>query len=427
RANSTACDGSSVVVRLDELAEGGGFVTRSVSEDMYTGIRISALGYQIVYLDENLSAGLVPEDVPSQILQRQRWGRGSMQAFFLKENPLTIPGLTWRQRIAYMEGIFQWFNSPIRIVFLFLPIAVTFFDIVPFFGTLHEWIYYFLPFYLVQLSTLSWLNHRANAAFALEVYSVATCFPIAATVLQTLFRPFGKGFQVTPKGSSSTKVVFRWKLAAPLIGLSILTFFSLLWEGYHLLDPGDNFIKPATLEYFKLGLIWNGYNLIVLGLAILSLFDVPKPSIYSPLHRCYSIHLQVGDRCIEGTTNWISEIDAEVNLPREEAIDRLLPGDSVVLHISQDGLSLNTSIVTIQPCSNSITLQLKFEHLSSEQHRDLVELLFCTPGQWHRQMAPGELQMLGLLLRSLLQPRVLFSQSGKPGDCLNPVPMRSPG
>lgn len=412
-ANSASCYGSSFVVRRDVLAEAGGFVTRSVSEDMYTGIRITALGYQIAYLDENLSAGLVPEDVPSHILQRQRWGRGSLQAFFLKENPLTIPGLTWRQRIAYLEGIFQWLNSPIRIVFLLLPIVVTFFGIVPFSGTLHEWIYYFLPLYLVQISTLSWLNHRSSAALALEIYSVATCFPIAATVLKTLFRPFAKGFQVTPKGSSPTDVVFRWKLAAPLIALSVLTLFSFLWQGYYLLNPDTTFIKPTTLEYFKLGLLWNGYNLMVLGLAILSLFDIPKLSIYYPLQRCYPVKLQVGDRWIEGTTNWISEMNTEVTLNSEKESDSLLPGDSVVLQLPQEGLHLSARIATLQSCSHSIALQLRFEELSPEQHRGLVELLFCTPGQWRRQVAPGELQMLGLLLRSLTRPRVLLKQTRK--------------
>lgn len=411
-ANSALCYGSSFVVRRDVLAEAGGFVTRSVSEDLYTGIRIAALGYQIVYLDENLSAGLVPEDMPSQILQRQRWSRGSIQAFFMKENPLTIPGLTWRQRIAYMEGIFQWFNSPIRIVFMILPISVIFFGIVPFTSTLREWIYYFLPLYVAQVATLSWLNHRASAAFAQEIYAVATCFPIAATVLQTLFRPFARGFQVTPKGASPTDVVFQWKLAAPLMGLSILTILSFLWQSYHLLHPNETFFKPETLEFFKLGLVWSGYNLVVLGLVIRSLFDIPKLSIYYPLQRCYPIKLHVGDRLIEGRTNWMSEVKTEISLSVEEELTSLLPGDSVVLHIPQEALILNSRIVTIEPRSNSVTMQLAFEPLSPEQYRTLVELLFCTPGQWQRQLAPGELQMLGLLLRSLLRPQRWVKRAG---------------
>jgi cellulose synthase (UDP-forming) len=63
----------------------------SVSEDYFTGIRISAIGYRLVYLDEKLSAGLAAENISAHAIQRLRWARGTLQAFFIKANPLTIP------------------------------------------------------------------------------------------------------------------------------------------------------------------------------------------------------------------------------------------------------------------------------------------------------------------------------------------------
>jgi cellulose synthase (UDP-forming) len=51
-----------------------------------------------------------------------------------------------------------------------------------------------------------------------------------------------------------------------------------------------------------------------------------------------------------------------------------------------------------------------FDQVTLEQHRQLVAMLFCRPGQWKRQNAPGELVSLWLLFRSLLRPQALFGK-----------------
>ena len=57
------CASTSFVVRRSALQEAGGFVTDSLSEDYFTGIRLSAQGYRLIYLDEKLSAGLAAENI----------------------------------------------------------------------------------------------------------------------------------------------------------------------------------------------------------------------------------------------------------------------------------------------------------------------------------------------------------------------------
>ncbi|MEH2238582.1 hypothetical protein [Nostoc sp.] len=37
-------------------------------------------------------------------------------------------------------------------------------------------------------------------------------------------------------------------------------------------------------------------------------------------------------------------------------------------------------------------------------------MLFCHPGQWKQQNAPGELHSLLLLFKILLKPRILFDR-----------------
>jgi cellulose synthase (UDP-forming) len=120
-AGSVICAGTSFVMRRSALAQAGGFVTDSLSEDYFTGIRIAAQGYKLIYLDEKLSAGLAAENITAHAIQRLRWARGTLQAFFIKSNPLTIPGLNPLQRLAHLEGLLHWFTSISRVGFLLVP------------------------------------------------------------------------------------------------------------------------------------------------------------------------------------------------------------------------------------------------------------------------------------------------------------------
>ncbi|MEO0824432.1 MAG: glycosyltransferase, partial [Cyanobacteria bacterium J06642_9] len=198
-AGAVVCAGTSFVLRRAALEEVGGFVTEAVSEDFFTGIQLAAKGNRLVYLKEKLSAGLAAENIASHALQRIRWEQGTLQAFFIKSNPITIRGLNPIQRLAYFEGLIHWFSSIARVGFLLMPLAYAFLGIIPLRATESELVYFFVPFYLVQLSVFSWLNYRSRSALLSDVYSLVLAFPLALTVFQVMVRPFSKGFKVTPK------------------------------------------------------------------------------------------------------------------------------------------------------------------------------------------------------------------------------------
>ena len=217
--DTALCYGSSFVVRRSALEVVGGFVTGGLSEDYYTGVVLSANGYRVIYLNESLSAGLSAGTMADHIAQRLRWTRGTLQSLYLEANPLTIPGLTWSQRVAHFEGILQWFSSVFRIFFLLLPGAIVFWNLIPMRLSWQGIVYFILPFYAANILSYGWLNFRSRSVFVSDIYAVAQCFPIALTVIQTLIRPFSQGFRVTPKGHVSSQFIFHWKLALPLLGI----------------------------------------------------------------------------------------------------------------------------------------------------------------------------------------------------------------
>ncbi len=424
-AGSAICAGTSFIVRRNALEATGGFVTDSLSEDYFTGIRISAQGYQIIYLNEKLSAGLAAENIAAHALQRLRWARGTLQAFFIKANPLTIRGLRPIQRLAHLEGLLHWFTSISRVGFLLMPLAYSFLGVIPLRATASELLYFFVPYYLVQITVFSWLNYRSRSAILSDIYSLVLCVPLALTVIQVMLNPFSSGFRVTPKGTQSDRFSFNWNLAAPLIGLFIATAISLWINLGMCMIKGawQLTVPPEVANQVKgigLGWIWSTYNLLMLGVALLILLDAPRPSIYEWFDLRRTVKLNVDnslsdegqdDRTYFGVTTMISEEGAEVALT-QAGFPKLAEGESLplTLEILEEKLTLKGNAIRTGFEGDFPTVRIHFEQVTLPQQRTLVEILFCRPGQWVSRHTPGELQSVLLLFRILLKPRVIFDR-----------------
>lgn len=419
-AGSVICAGTSFVVRRSALEAVGGFVTDSLSEDYFTGIRLSAQGYRLIYLDEKLSAGLAADNMAAHATQRLRWARGTLQAFFIQTNPLTIPGLNSLQRLAHLEGLLHWFTSLSRVGYLIIPLAYSFLNVIPIRATTDELMYFFLPYYLVQLAVFSWLNHHSRSALLSDIYSLVLAFPLALTVIQAMLNPFAKSFQVTPKGSASDRYSFNWNLAMPLIALFILTAISL-WRNLGMCMIKDGWAagsleRAQEIKGLNLGWLWSSYNLIMIGIALLILLDVPKPDPNDWFDLRRTVRLQLltpspNPSCCWGVTTMISEGGAEVALTQAK-FPSLALGETqpVQLNILENDLQLPGLAIRTGTSDEFPTVRIQFEHLSLQQQRRLVELLFCRPGQWKRHRSPGEFQSLLLLFKILLRPRVIFDR-----------------
>ncbi len=468
-AGSVICSGTSFVVRREALNATGGFVTDSLSEDYFTGIRLSALGYHLVYLDEKLSAGLAAENLAAHATQRLRWARGTLQAFFIESNPLTIRGLKPIQRLAHLEGLLHWFTSISRVGFLLFPLAYSFLGVIPIQATVPELLYYFLPYYVVQLTVFAWLNYGSRSALLSDIYSLVLCFPLALTVFQVMLRPFSKGFKVTPKGTSSDRFTFNWNLALPLIVMFILSAVSL-WRNLGICLVGWQVSDyTANTKGLGLGWLWSAYNLVLLGIALLILLDAPKPSTSEWFDLRRVVRCEIDGARVQGnhdraaqegngsearwsgdtiepestlageqwhngatavmspvalqsstpslpvTTVWgvttmLSEVGAEIAFT--QTLPMLVTDEPLPIHLSilEEDLTLLGQITCVGWRDGFPVARVWFDHLTIEQQRQLVTMLFCRPGQWLSSKTPGEFQSLLLLFRMLFKPKVVFER-----------------
>ena len=417
-AGSVVCSGTSFVVRRTALEAIGGFVTDSLSEDYFTGIRLSAKGYRLLYLDEKLSAGLAAENISAHAIQRLRWARGTLQAFFINSNPLTIPGLNPLQRLAHLEGLLHWFTSIPNLIFFLMPLVYAFFGLIPIRATPEEIVYFFLPYYLTQLTVFSWLNYRSRSAILSGLYGLVLAFPLAITVIQVMLNPFSKGFKVTPKGTKSDRFNFNWKLALPLIILFVLTGLSL-WTNICTCILAEINQSPELAAQYKginLSWIWSIYNLFSIGAAILILLDVPKPDLHEwfNLKRVVKIRFLNNDQIYWGTTNCISEVGTYISLTIP-LITKPLRGETIPVELSimEEKINALGTITDTNIKWESPIIRIDFDSLNLLQRRKLTKLLFCRPGQWKIRETPGEIQSLWLLIRILLKPKILFERQAK--------------
>jgi cellulose synthase (UDP-forming) len=170
-------------------------------------------------------------------------------------------------------------------------------------------------------------------------------------------------------------------------------------------------VSPEVAQQIKgigLGWLWSAYNLILLGVALLILLDVPKPDLYEWFNLRRVVKLQVGEQKFWGVTTAISEVGAEVALTQAgNFLDSNLP---VTMEIVEDELILPVNLVQTGYKNEFPRVRVTFEQINLIQHRRLVEILFCRPGQWKRQDTPGEFRSLLLLFRILLKPRVIFDR-----------------
>lgn len=395
-AGSVVCAGTSFVARRQALKDVGYFYTESLSEDFFTGIKLSAKGYELVYLDEKLSAGLAAESIGAHIEQRLRWVRGTLQAFFINSNPLTIPGLNFWQRLGHFDGLLHWFTCIPRVFFLIFPLVCIFMQVNPVDATLSGLAYIFLPYYVMQLTVFAWLNKQSRSILLSDVYSLIQAVPVCLTVFKVMLSPFSKGFKVTPKGLSRDKFNFNWSLAMPLtilFGATVLSFSMSIIN-----SPNGG---------FNLGLYWSSYNLLTISVAMMTLMDLPKPSYYEWFSLNKEVNIYSEQQAYQGTTQKVSEEGIEIVL--NQPVDL---ATNIVVELIPEVLILSGKVTRSCIQDDCVRAIIKFQSVDIEQHRELVQMLYCRPGQWQVRKTPNELQSIGILFKLLLRP-LMFLNSKK--------------
>lgn len=257
--DATMFCGSCAVMRRSALEEIGGIAVETVTEDAHTSLKLNRRGWRSAFIGLPLAAGLSTESLSAHIGQRIRWARGMIQIFRL-DNPLFGKGLTFGQRLCFLNAMIHFFHGLPRLIFLLAPLPFLFAGVYVIHASALALFLFVLPHMIHSTLTTGIVHRGYRNSFLSGVYESALSWYILLPTTVAVFFPRHGKFNVTVKGGTIDKTFFDWTISKPYLVLIGLNFAGLcvgLWTLFT--DP--------TPEYQALliNLGWILYNLVVLG------------------------------------------------------------------------------------------------------------------------------------------------------------------
>ncbi|MCC4052271.1 glycosyltransferase [Enterococcus faecium] len=260
RENALIHIGTNAIIRRSALEEIGGIPTKSITEDMATGMLLQNAGYETIFINKAYALGITPYTAKELASQRTRWAQGTKQIFdYFK--PRKLKGLSVMQKLCYYNSYLYWFTSFQKIIFLLAPTLFMVFDIFIVRSNNNQLLLFFLPpFVMISLSFRLYVPKIRN----LTTSHIYDCFvaPIHRGALLKEFLIPQKKFNVTKKELVGD-TAFDWRTVAPHIIIFGWILFSCIVAAYRL-------FRGEGYEFgYIITLIWSIYNLYGLFYAII--------------------------------------------------------------------------------------------------------------------------------------------------------------
>ena len=263
--------GTSSLVRREALQQIGGFPTESVTEDMLLSIKLKALGWRTVYLNEPLTTGLAPEGLQEYLTQRGRWCLGAMQIFRSAWGPLARGAMPWRMRLHTIDTVLYWAVSPLtRILALLMPPLYWWFGVVVMRTDLTGIVSHLGPYWIANVGYLAWVSRGSNVPVLADAMALLVARESLRASFVGLFGARNQAFKVTAKGATRDRTVVQWSLAGWFLGLALLTLGGIYFAAWHGAWRG------AAVGAEVMNLFWSLYNLLTLLIATLMCIERPR-------------------------------------------------------------------------------------------------------------------------------------------------------
>ena len=217
--------GSTSLIRAAALREVGGIATETIVEDMHTTLRLLRAGWKTVFHHQTLAVGLAPTTPDQYLLQRRRWGMGSMQVLTTERLWAAKRWLSWRNYYEYLSGTLWWLEGVGTVLGFLIPAVILVSGATT--STVPPAV--FLGAFVVMFAIRLWGVKRLfrghlqwSTAFALRILRI----PVGLSCLWWLITRRDLKFQVTPKAGADERLRGRaprtvW-LMLLLVGLVLL-------------------------------------------------------------------------------------------------------------------------------------------------------------------------------------------------------------
>lgn len=197
--------GSTSLLRTSALREVGGIATDTIVEDMHTTLGLIRRGWKTVYHHQTLAVGLAPATPEQYLLQRTRWGLGSMQVLTKERLWAAKRWMSWRNYFEYLSGTLWWLEGVATVVLFLVPAAILLTGAQTSTAGPGAFAAVFIAMFAVRMWGVRQLfRHHLHlpTAFALRIFRI----PVGVSCLWWLLTRRSLEFSVTPKAGAAERL-----------------------------------------------------------------------------------------------------------------------------------------------------------------------------------------------------------------------------
>ncbi len=249
--------GTSAVLRRAAIDSIGGFATGTATEDIHSSLRLHALGWRSIFVDEPLAFGLEAASFKEFYKQRLRWAAGSLGLLLRSgDSPLVIPGLSLGQRLNYLSATLAHLAGVQRLLYVLIPIFCIFWLASPVDMSLTGFMTIYLPFLFLSIFLTALAARGTYNIFFTEAFGLASMLT-HLMALKGVVR-IQKKFDVSRKLALYTEKTW---VKYGLYGLLIIFVLTLVRASLLLANP----LPSQTRELVIISSCFVGMNIIILG------------------------------------------------------------------------------------------------------------------------------------------------------------------
>jgi len=375
--NASFFCGSAAVLRREALEETDGFAGISITEDCETAVELHSRGWNSVYVDKPLIAGLQPATFASFIGQRSRWAQGMMQILRFRFPPLKR-GLSLPQRLCYMSSTLFWLFPFPRTIFLLAPLFYLFFDLQIFTASGGEFLAYTLSYMVVNLMMQNYLYGRFRWPWLSELYEYIQSVHLLPAVISVMLNPRKPTFKVTAKDESISTSRLS-ELSRPFF-----LIFALLLVGVGV-TAWRVYAEPWKADVTLVVGGWNLLNLIMAGCAL--------GVVSERRERAATRRVKVNRRCEFGREGlWlpamiedVSVNGARVRIHGKNAQGAVAEGQANIRFTPLSGgdpAALPVVIRNSEKEGDTLAVGCQYVRSLPDHHRLVADLIFANADQW---------------------------------------------
>lgn len=250
RWNAPIFAGSAALFRRQALAEVGYIATETITEDMHTGLRMHSKGWKSLGLGCRMISGQAAQDVTTFHSQRLRWGEGNLSVL-AHDNPLTLRGLGWGQRLCYFATMINWCGGLFKLPIYITPLLMLLTGIPPVKEFTWTPAAIMVAYMTVSILGTKYVSNGYGSVWYSELFTMASFWTQVRGTMRALFLRKLQQFVVTAKRGRQSKSI--WPFIRPQVYLIGASIFALLWAWGRLWGGiSDDFFKPILATFWTL-------------------------------------------------------------------------------------------------------------------------------------------------------------------------------